>query len=290
MHCTRRSVRVGAILSFLLLAFVAAHAEDFYALEEWGNHLLFVSLGAALLVWPGVAVRWEKPKWFRGIWMFLLFLLVPMVMLVAVERLNGNFITGFLSKEEDVLANYVVYLLLYLLVFGLSGSLRVSVLTVSPVLLLFGIANMYVKEFKGSPLVPMDLGSLTTAANVAGGYTYEIGYEIVFALALTAAVMAVFCRLRMSRWKLPVKIVVRLLSLVVVCGFAYTFYYTDTVADYGPKPDFFNQTRGYKNHGALLEFTLNTKYLWLTTPAGYDPDRVEDIVNCLLYTSPSPRD
>lgn len=279
MHCTRHSVRLGAVLSFLLLAFVTGHARLFLELEEWGRTLLFVSLGASLLVFPCVAVRWQRPKWFRGIWMMLLFLLVPMVMLVAVERLNGNFITGFLSGEEDVLANYVVYLLLYLLVFGLTGSLRGSVLTVSPVLLLFGIANMYVKEFKGSPLVPMDFGSLTTAANVAGGYTYEVGYEIVFALCLTAAVMAVFCRLKMSRWKLPVKIVVRALSLLIVCGFAYTFYYTDTVADYGLKPDFFNQTRGYKNHGALLEFTLNTKYLWLTTPAGYDPDEVEDIVS-----------
>lgn len=278
MRCTRQSVRVGAILSFLLLAFITTHASEFLKLEEWGKTLLFVSLGASLLVWPGVAIRWETPKWFRGIWMVLLFLMVPMVMLIAVERLNGNFITGFLSGDEDILANYVVYLLLYLLVFGLSGSVRTSVLTVSPVLLLFGIANMYVKEFKGSPLVPMDFGSLTTAANVAGGYTYEIGYEILFAVALTAAVMAVFCRLKMSRWRLPAKIIVRGLSLLIVCGFAYTFYYTDTVADYGLKPDFFNQTRGYKNHGALLEFTLNTKYLWLTTPAGYDPNEVENIV------------
>lgn len=278
MRYTRRSIRVGAILSFLLLAVITTHASKFLELEEWGKTMLFVSLGASLLVWPGVAICWERPKWFRGIWMVLLFLMVPMVMLVAVERLNGNFITGFLSGDEDVLANYVVYLLLYLLVFGLSGSVRISVLTVSPVLLLFGIANMYVKEFKGSPLVPMDFGSLTTAANVAGGYTYEIGYEILFAAALTAAVMAVFCRLKMSRWRLPAKLVVRGLSLLLVCGVAYTFYYTDTVADYGLKPDFFNQTRGYKNHGALLEFTLNTKYLWLTTPSGYDPNQVEDIV------------
>lgn len=278
MSSTRRSVRVGAILSFLLFSFIAVHAELFLSLKEWGKTLYFVSLGASLLVWPGVALHWQRPKWFRGIWMGILFLLVPLVMMVAVERLNGNFITEFLTGEEDVLANYVVYLLLYLLVFGLSGSLRVSVLTVSPILLLFGIANMYVKEFKGSPLVPMDFGSLRTAANVAGAYTYSLGYEILFAVALTAAVMAVFCRLDMSRWRLPAKIIVRALSLIIVCGFAYTFYYTDIVADNGLKPDFFNQTRGYKNHGAVLEFTLNTKYLWLTEPSGYNADQVEDIV------------
>jgi hypothetical protein len=75
-----------------------------------------------------------------------------------------------------------------------------------------------------------------------------------------------------------VKIIVRGLSLIVVGGFACTFYFTDTVADYGLKPDFFNQTRGYTNHGAVLEFTLNTKYLWLSEPSGYDPSEIESIV------------
>lgn len=278
MVSSRRSVRLGAIVSFLLFSVIALQADKFFALKEWGRTMYFVSLGAAFLVWPGVAIRWEKVRRLRGIWMTAVFLLAPLVMMVAVERLNGNFITGFLSGEEDVLANYVVYLLLYLLVFALSGSLRISVMTVSPVLLLFGIANMYVKEFKGSPLVPMDFKSIATAANVAGGYTYEIGYEILFAVALTAMLMALASRLTMPRWRLPAKIVVRGLSLLIVCGFAYTFYYTDVVADNGLKPDFFNQTRGYKNHGAVLEFTLNTKYLWLVEPSGYDPEQVDDIV------------
>jgi len=92
--------------------------------------------------------------------------MAPLLMEIAVERLNGNFITGFLSGDEDILANYVINLLLYLLVFGLTGSFRASILTVSPLLLLFGIGNMYVKEFKGAPLVPMDFGSIRTAANV----------------------------------------------------------------------------------------------------------------------------
>ncbi len=278
MSCSRRSVRFGAILSFLLFSLLAVQYEKFFVLKDWGKTIYFVSLAAALLVWPGVAIRWEKPKWLRGICMVVFFFATPLVMMVAVERLNGNFITDFLSGNEDILANYVVYLLLYILVFALSGSVRISVMTVSPILLLFGIANMYVKEFKGSPLVPMDLQSITTAANVAGGYTYEIGYEILFAVALTVAVMALSSRMKMSRWRLPAKVIVRGLSLLVVCGFAYTFYYTDVVADNGLKPDFFNQTRGYKNHGALLEFTLNTKYIWLVEPSGYDPEQVDDIV------------
>ena len=278
MRYSKASIRLGAILSFLLLTGITVQYQKFLVLETWGVRLFFLSLGAALLVWPGVALGWDRPKFPRGVWMVFLLVMTPLVMMIAVERLNGNFITDFLSGDEDILANYVVNMLLYLLVFALTGSIRTSILTVSPLLLLFGVANMYIKEFKGGPLVPMDFGSITTAANVAAAYTYEIGYEILFAAALTAMVMGLSCRLRMSRWRLPVKIILRSLSLLAVCGFAFVFFFTDFIADNGLKPDFFNQTRGYEHHGAVLEFTLNTKYLRLMEPAGYDPEAVEGIV------------
>lgn len=281
MSCTRRSARVSAIICFLLMFFSVTRFQNFLDQEAWGQTMLLVSLGAAFLVFPGAAVKWEK-GWVRCILMLLLMAAAPFVMLIAVERLNGNFITEFLIPKEDIWENYVVYLLLYIAVFAVSGSVRVSVMTVSPVLLLFGIANMYVKEFKGSPLVPMDFSSIKTAGNVAAGYTYEIGFEIAFGVCLTAMLMAMACRLAMPKKGRPARIALRLLSLLVVGGLAYTFYYTDTVADYGLKPDFFNQTRGYKNHGAVLEFTLNTKYLKLMTPTGYDAGQIEGIVdNCI---------
>lgn len=287
MSCTRRSARVSAIICFLLMFFSVTRFQDFLDQEAWGQTMLLVSLGAAFLVFPGAAVKWEK-GWVRCILMLLLMAAAPFVMLIAVERLNGNFITEFLIPKEDIWENYVVYLLLYIAVFAVSGSVRVSVMTVSPVLLLFGIANMYVKEFKGSPLVPMDFSSIKTAGNVAAGYTYEIGFEIAFGVCLTAMLMAMACRLAMPKKGRPARIALRLLSLLVVGGLAYTFYYTDTVADYGLKPDFFNQTRGYKNHGAVLEFTLNTKYLKLMTPTGYDAGQIEGIMDNSIAENGTP--
>ena len=73
--------------------------------------------------------------------MLVLMAAAPYFMLVAVERLNGNFLSDFLTPSEDIWENYVVYLQLYVAMFGLSGSVRISVMTVSPILLLFGIAR-----------------------------------------------------------------------------------------------------------------------------------------------------
>lgn len=278
MSGSKLSQRLGLLLSSLLALFVIYHYEDFLAVEEWGNTMLLVSLGCSIIILFSVSYKWEKLGWLRCIFQLFFFAAVPFFMLIAVERLNGGFITGFLVPEEDILANYIVYLLLYLLAFSLSGSVRISVLTVSPILLLFGVANMYIKEFKGSPFLPIDFASIRTAANVASGYTYDVGYEMVFAIAITGAIMAVAARHNMPKMKLWLKIPTRALSLAVVCGFAFVFFFTDVFADYGLKPDFFNQTRGYKNHGAVLSFTLNTKYLTLSKPMGYDADDVYTIV------------
>ena len=100
--------------------------------------------------------------------------------------------------------------------------------------------------------------------------------------------MALASRLSMPKKGRPGRIALRLLSILVVGGFAYTFYYTDTVADFGLKPDFFNQTRGYKNHGAVLEFTLNTKYLKLMVPSGYDASKIEGIVDDSIEENGTP--
>ena len=70
--------------------------------------------------------------------MVWVFFMTPLAMIIVVERLGGHFITTFLRPDEDILENYVVTLLLYLLVFGLTGSFRASLISVTPVLLLFG--------------------------------------------------------------------------------------------------------------------------------------------------------
>lgn len=288
MSISRKAARISAILSFFLIFFAVTRGEDFLAQEEYGKEMLLAALAAGFLVFPAAALRWNRLSGLRCLTVLLLMIVAPFVMLVVVERLNGHFITDFLTPSEDIWANYVVYILLYVAIFGISGSPRISVMTVSPVLLLFGIANMYVKEFKGSPLVPMDFSSIKTAGNVAAGYTYEVGFEIAFGVCLTALLMAIASRLYMPKKGKPARIVLRLLSLLVVGGFAYTFYFTDTVADYGLKPDFFNQTRGYKNHGAVLEFTLNTKYLKLMEPSGYDSEKVQGIVEDSIAESGTP--
>jgi len=222
MHWSKKSAIIGGILTVALLVFVMMNASDFSGIDG-GRVLLGVSVLSAMLVFPASAVRYEKKRWFYYVLILLVFLLVPLVMEIVVERLNGKFITEFYSKG-DWFDNYFLILLLYAFVFALSGSTRVSILVMSPVLLLFGIANFFVKEFKGGPLLPQDFGSIVTAANVAGGYTYTIGYEIVFGIAVTALVMAIAAKMGMPYIKKKVKWIVRAAIILVIAVYCVIFY------------------------------------------------------------------
>ena len=48
------------------------------------------------------------------------------------------------------------------------------------------------------------------------------------------------------------------------------------------KPDFFNQTRGYTNHGSLFHFWINTKYLSVQEPKDYSAEEASSIVEEML--------
>ena len=275
---SRKAATVGGVLTIVMLVFVAFHANTFTGYVPYGNLMLVIAIVSALLMCPAIGVRWDTNKRIYGVLLLVFFLVVPLLMEIVIERCNGKFITEFYGAE-DWLDNYNVILLLYLLLFAITGSVRASVMVVSPVLLLFGIANLYVKEFKGGPLLPQDFASIETAVNVASAYVYEIGYEIVFGVSLTGLIMAVASRLKMPERRKKLRGILRIICVLVIGIYAGIFYGTDTFAKIGYRPDFFNQTRGYERHGAVMEFTLNTKYLWLNEPKGYGDADIRELVH-----------
>ena len=55
-------------------------------------------------------------------------------------------------------------------------------------------------------------------------------------------------------------------AILLVAGISLPFYLTSIAADNGIKPDFWNQSRGYKNTGTAFNFVLNSRYLIIEKP------------------------
>ena len=112
-------------------------------------------------------------------------LLMPFVTITMTECLNDVFIYNM--TYLGFLGNYLLVIIMYFIVFALSGSLKLSYLIVNPILFGLGVAHSYIMDFRGTPFLPMDFLSAKTAAGVANTYNYTPTYKI-----MTAAMIFIF--------------------------------------------------------------------------------------------------
>lgn len=265
----------GMILSVCLFVITIVIRKDFFGYYvESGTLLLISQFVMCVLIFLVSFFQWDLKGRKKRIFSVIAFLLAPLLMECAVEICNGNMLWD-IELAGNIFMNYLLNLLVYLLFFVITGSMRGSMKISSVILAVFGIANMYVKDFKGGPLLPWDLSSLRTAGNVAGAFRYEIGYQSVMTVTAVILIWKVSSLVMKNPKTKPYRIV-RMTGAVFLALFTWVFWGTDTIATaFGATPDFFNQTRGYENKGAFAEFLVNTRYLHLSRPDNYDASKVE---------------
>ncbi|MBR4973244.1 MAG: sulfatase-like hydrolase/transferase, partial [Clostridia bacterium] len=172
--------------------------------------------------------------------------------------------------------NYAVILVMYFIFFALTGSFRLSYVIVTPILYGFALAHSYVMEFRGTPFLPMDFLSITTAVGVANTYNYLPTYKIIVASLIFIFIMIIGIKTKTPKYNLTVKIISRTFLGTFSAILLILFYATNVFANMGIKPDFWNQTRGYHNYGFVWNFFCNTKYLYMSEPNDYNSEAVGD--------------
>ena len=274
---TKKRTVFTAALTVALLSFLVVFRGEFLNKNLTFGPLLFaLSILTVLLIGLISLSELHFREHTGNIVNTVLLFLLPVVSITMVECLNGVFVYDF--YYVDFLNNYILYLLFYGVVFALCGSYRLTVMIINPVLFLFALANYYVFTFKGSPFVPMDFMSIGTAKEVALTYNYTPNYQVAVSIVLLAAIMVLGFKLKTPRMHKGTKILSRTTPAIAMLAVVFIFFFSDLFAHCGLEPDFWNQTRGYHNSGFLLNFCLNTKYIHLNKPSGYDKDKVATLL------------
>lgn len=218
-----------------------------------------------------------KNDLFNKIWHLAGLLLMPFATITMTECLNNVFIYNM--TYLGFLGNYLVILIMYFIFFALTGNLKVSYLVVTPILYGFALAHCYVMNFRGTPFIPMDFLSITTAAGVANTYNYWPDYKIITGTMLFIFILIISIKTKTPRYNILTKVISRTFAATFSAVLLILFFGTSVFADMGVRPDFWNQTRGYRNYGFVFSFFSNTKYLYMSEPDEYDPDAIKDYVN-----------
>ena len=290
---TKRSFITASVFTVILLLLTIFSHKSFLKLETSFKWLLLsVCLILPFIVGATILfkVRIIKDK-ANKIWHMVFIFVMPLLTVTMSECLNSVFILNM--KPLGLFANYLLILLLYFLFYAITGSLRVPVLVVNPIVFGLAVAHSYIMEFRGTPFLPMDFLAAKTAAGVAGTYNFSITAVVLIASMLFIIIMTVGIRIKTPCYHLSTKIISRVFMGAFFAIIMFIFYFTSWLANLGVAPDFWNQTRGYHNYGFSFMFFCNTKYLFVSEPEGYDAQKVPEYVdkfvddNDEIITSPS---
>ena len=287
---TKRSKITGASICVITLIAVILDVNAYTSQDFSAKWILLAATLLSTFVLGLTAAYTVKIKndLLNKIWHLLFLLLMPFVTITMTECLNNVFIYNM--TYLGFLGNYLLIIILYFLVFALSGSIRLPLLIINPILFGLAVAHSYIMDFRGTPFLPMDFLSIKTAAGVANTYNYTPTYKVMTASMIFIFTIILGVKMRTPKYNTLTKVISRAFAGTFSSVLLILFYFTSVFANAGVRPDFWNQTRGYHNYGFAFNFFCNTKYLYMSEPSNYNPDEIKNYVNSVVDKNSSDTD
>ncbi len=286
---SRTSAIIGAVIAALLLTGVICACGSYLEKPTTGRILLFIGcLLAPLIIGALYAFRLRlKDAVIRACVHTVLLFLLPVVAVTMTEALNGVFVYNMTYFGFG--ANYLLSLLFMGVVYAVSGSFKLPIFIINPLLFCLALTNHLMMQFRGMPFLPLDFTTIGVAENILSEYTYTLNYQMMTAAILLAFLIAIGVQIETPKFRLLWQVVARAATGVIILLLAILFFFTDFFANtLGVRPDFWNQARGYRNFGFTYSFFINTKYLYVLEPNGYNAEKVEGYVENALADAEVP--
>ncbi|MCD8300203.1 MAG: LTA synthase family protein [Clostridiales bacterium] len=278
--CGKKVKILATAVTAFIIIFVAAHWKLYLGEDvetEFGPILLALSIIGGIAAWPLIAVRASVNDRYKMLVNTIFFFIMPILTMQMVECFNDKFIWNFSVKTG--ISNYLIYLVFYLIIWLISGRYHLTGLIINIVLYVWALVNYFIELFRGTPFLPADIISAKTGLSVADGYDFALSWEIILGSIIFFLIYLINKHIKSERpKKLKYKVSWKCACAAYLAVILISFFFTDFSANTGYKPDFWNQARGYHKTGSFFNFCLNTKYLKVRKPSGYDAGEVEDIV------------
>ncbi len=207
----------------------------------------------------------------------ILYALCPIASFYLLEVLTHNPI-------EDIhiglhIYSWVMYVLIYTVFFFLLGRMRWAFCLSTILVAAVGLANMFTLELRGAPILPWDIRSAGTAISVLDNMNLELTPETIHILWGFGLILflSLHCDLRPPALKK--RLAAGLCSAAVLAAMCFgvqTDWLMDTIDIYEMP---FTQGYTYRQNGFLISFLMNSKYLGIDKPEGYNVAELEETVD-----------
>lgn len=272
-------------LTFGFLLWNRPLLDEFAAEKEWSYSYLFPGYCLAfVLVFAVCFYRFAKEPtekrragvmgWQQAVWMLMnsVYLFASMEFVTNKEFADMVWYYGLLNS--GVICAFCILLSL------IFNSIRRAMIFMNIFYFCMSLVFYYVYLFRGEAFQLIDLYSIQTAAEVVGGYQFQLTAQITAA----AVGMLLIVQLWMSgrdfcfvRKQIKYKILLRILAAALGVGGYLVYINLNWNAEFGIISDLWNPAKTYREYGTTVGFLAVAKYMRLTPPEGYSAEEVEEI-------------
>ncbi len=234
------------------------------------GYLLLTLLGVALCV-----TEIRAPHRWRRVFGWGMLALAPLGTFYAVDLINNTRILSFPLRKA--FANYLCYFMVFAAIYALCRRVWVTILAGGAIFLTFGIANYFVVQFRGQPILPWDISSVGTAMAVSGGYEYTPTQQMAL------AAMAFFCTVIFSSRIGPqgrgtgtrrFRMAERLTAVCLSIGLFFLLFPANILSSMGISVWAWNQKVSSELTGIVAGFFANVQFVMVEKPEGYSQQAV----------------
>ena len=265
----------ASAMVLLLITFTAYVYVDGLCSELLMDVVMGPWLKIAVLIAASMAFEIKIPNQFRKFLAIAMLLVVPGIAFWSVETFNNNKISELLFVV--VAANYVIYLMIYLIFYIISNRVWIAIALGNLSVFAYMVMNYYVFKYRGNPIRAYDVLALETAAGVAGQYEIELTFQMIEIMLYFWVLILLALKIRWKElsWRkclaADVVLACLMMSVITTC-FNKTF-----VEKYNLKPDSWYAEESIKKHGLLCDLAAGIPYLKIEAPEGYTAEKAKKI-------------
>lgn len=180
-------------------------------------------------------------------------------------------------RTQWMALSLVVLALIYAVVYFLGQRTKGAMVAFLVACFVSGVANHFVAQFKGQPVLPSDVLAIHTAASVGGGYEYVIDNTLAFCIAVMLVAFAAIAVVPSALHTRKAAIANTALGASALAVCCVGFSTVNIENDLNVNVDVWSSLDSYQAQGSLLCFAQRAQKISPHEPEGYSETRAAEL-------------
>ncbi|MDP4152711.1 MAG: hypothetical protein Q8865_04610 [Bacillota bacterium] len=221
---------------------------------------------------------------------FISLFLLQYIDLYAVNKGFGVILKWIINNVPIVIFNYLIWLSIIVLIYGLSGRFKATYITYILITLFIGAVEYLKLSNMGVPVLPWDTSKISeglwSLKVMVGGINFYLIITLI-SLILIAVIIAIIKKVIKSNIKfclkkfLPSHLPIRLASICLSLFFLISIFnfwkspFAEMIEKSGAKTMLWDQKTSYERNGFFLSFVINEQYMHVSKPQSYSKEVIQ---------------